>query len=43
MSKLNANIPHFKAKVKKSYFTKNDDTTERKKSTPKPTGNRGKI
>lgn len=24
MSKLNSNIPHFKAKVKKSYFTKNE-------------------
>lgn len=25
MSKLNENIPHFKAKVKKSYFTKNTE------------------
>lgn len=25
MNKLNENIPHFKAKVKKSYFTKNEE------------------
>jgi hypothetical protein len=27
-NKLNENIPHFKAKVKKSYFTKNDEDSK---------------